>query len=246
MSSSSRSQGHRGGGRARWAASLRRGWWIGLLVTALVVLGAGAQYVRAARAAPYVATQTLQLALLEVPTASTSATAAADANAASIARLLASGGLLASPALAAAIAARVHADDPSLAGVTPGTVAAGLSATHDAGGFVTLHAHWASAAGAEALLRATVEELRGGVLAGEPAVTALMAPGPPGTVPRVDSVGAPSAAAPDAAALAAARGDLLARIGLGVLAGLLATLAGGMLLSRRALEVVPSEWSPEK
>ena len=225
---------------------LRRGWWIGLLVAGLVMLGAGAQYVRAVRAAPYAATQTLQLALLEPPAASTSAIAAANANAASVARLLASGGLLASPYLDAAIAARVHADDPSLAGVAPGTVAARLSATHGAGGFVTLHAQWASAAGAEALLRAAVEELRGGALASAPAVTALMAPRPQGTVLRADVVGAPSAAAPDAAMLAAARGDLLARIGLGVLAGLLATLASGMLLSRRASAIVPSERAPEK
>lgn len=220
-------------------ASLRRGWWVGLLVGLLVVLGAGAQYVRTVRAVPYVATQTLQLALLEPPTASTSATAAADANAASVARLLASGGLLASPSLDTAIAARMHAGDPSLAGVTPSTVAANLSATHDAGGFVALRAQWASAAGAEALLRAAVEELGAGALAGEPAVRALTAAGPPGAVLRVAAVVGPSAAVPDAGMLAAARGDLLARVGLGVLAGLLAALAGGMLLARRTSPPIP-------
>lgn len=226
-----------------WSASvlsvLRRGWWIGVLVAVLVVLGAGAQYARAVRAAPYVATQSLHIALLEPPTASTSAVAAADANAAGIARLLASGELLASPSLDAAIAARMHADNPSLAGVTPGAVAAGLSATHDMGGFVTLKARWASARGAEALLRAAVEVLRGDALAGEPMVMALMAAGLPGALLRVDTAGAPSVAAPDVGALLAARGDLLARIGLGVLAGLLAALAGGMLLVRRTTPPVP-------
>lgn len=223
---------------------MRRGWWIGVLVAALVVLGAGAQYVRAVRAAPYVAIQRLHIALLEPPTASTSAVAAAAANAASIARLLASGGLLASPRLDTAIAGRAHADQPVLTGVTPGAMAGALSATHDTGGFVTLRAQWASAAGSEALLRATVEVLRGGALAGEPAVMALMAPGPPGALLWVDAVGTPSVPAPDAGALIAARGDLIARIGLGVLAGLLAALAGGMLFTRRSSPLVPLSQRP--
>ncbi|HEX6797279.1 MAG TPA: hypothetical protein VF116_06160 [Ktedonobacterales bacterium] len=247
MSSKSHSQSQGSGARARWAIlAMRRGWWIGVLVGVLVVFGAGAQYVRAVRAAPYVATQTLHIALLEPPTASTSAVAVAAANAASIARLLASGGLLASPQLDAAIADRMHADHPALSGVTPGAVAGSLSATHDTGGFVTLRAQWASPTGAEALLRAAEEVLRGGALAGEPAVMALMIPGPPGVALRVDAAGAPSVPAPDAGALIAARGDLIARIGLGVLAGLLAVMAGGMLFTRRSSPLIPLSQRPRE
>ena len=98
-----------------WQAALRRGWWVGTLVAALVMLGAGAQYARAVRIAPYVATQTLQIVLLAPPTASTSEIAAAQANAESIARLLTSGDLLAAPDLDAAIAARMRSDDRAVA-----------------------------------------------------------------------------------------------------------------------------------
>lgn len=231
-----------GRGWSAWRAALRRGWWVGVLVAALVVLGAGAQYVRAARAVPYVATQTLQLAPLEPPTASTSDIAAANAHAASIARLLASGGLLASPPLDAAIATRMRADDPTLPGVTPGAVATSLSATHDAT-LVTLRTQWSSAQEAEALLRAAVEVLRGGALAAEPAVVALISPG---AVLRVAVAGAPTGAVRDADALAVARGDLLARVGLGLLAGLLAALAGGALLMRRLSAFIAGERAPQE
>lgn len=229
--------------RTGWL-SLRRGWWVGALVLVLVVLLAGAQYVRAARAAPYVATQTLQIALLEPPTASTSEVAAAQANAASIARLLSSGGLLAAPDLDAAIAARMKADDTALAGVTPGAVAAGLSATHDAA-TLTLHARWSSSKGADALRQAAVEIMSdGAALAAEPAVAELV---PPGAVLQVQAadmrIG--TAVERDGEVLAAARGDLLARIGLGLLAGLLAALGGGLLLARRSPAVVPSERAPQ-
>lgn len=226
-----------------WWAALRRGWWLGVLVAALVVLGAGAQYVRAVRAAPYVASQTLQIFLLAPPTASTSQIAAVQANAESITRLLASGGLLAAPDLDAAIAARMRADDPTLRGVTPGAVAAGLSAAHD-GATLMLSARWASADGAEALRRAAAETLSGGALAREPAVMALV---PPGAMLQVQAAEVPpvTALGRDGGALAAARGDLLARIGLGVLAGLLAALGGGLLLARRQSAPVSHERTPD-
>ncbi len=225
-----------------WWAALRRGWWVGVLVATLVVLGAGAQYVGALRAAPYVATQTLQIILLEPSTASTSQVAAARVNAESIARLLSSNGLITAPDLDAAIAARMYADDPSRSSVTLAAVAAGLTATHD-GATLTLRARWSSADGAEALLRAAVETISGDALAREPAVMTLV---PPGVVLQVQAAEVPpvTAVGRDGGALAAARGDLLARIGLGVLAGLLAALGGGMLLARRQSAAVSTARAP--
>ena len=210
-------------------------------MAALVVLGAGAQYVRAVRAAPYVATQTVQIILLAPPTASTSQIAAAQANAEGIARLLTSGGLLAASDFDASIAARRRADDPSRVGTTPEAIAGALSAAHD-GTAVTLTARWTSAAGAGALLRAALETLQAGALVAEPAVAALT---PSGTMLQVQAVGAPhEVAAPDGAAIMLARGDLAARIALGALAGLLAALGGGLLLARRQAVAVSTEPVP--
>jgi hypothetical protein len=224
-----------------WRAALSRGWWIGALIVVLVAFGAGVRYMQAVRAAPYVATQQVHIALLMPLTASTTDAAAANANAASIARLLASGGLLAASDLDAAIAARMHANAPTLAGVTPEAVAAGLSASQD-GATITLRAQWPSAAGADELLKAAVAVLQGGALATAPALAPLV---PPGAVLQIDATGTPDQAVPDAGTQMAARGDLLMRFGLGLAVGFLAALAAGWLSMRRMRAVAtPRSASP--
>jgi hypothetical protein len=211
------------------AATLRRWWWIAALVTLVTLFLAAYGY--ASTRPIYVATQHLTIVLLPPDGATATEVARTEQDEQAIARLLVQGNIFASRPLDAAIAAQLASHGGQGAGISASNIATAVLATHT-GNMVTVSARWSSPGGARALVTATAAALADGALQPSAAQAGDM---PPGASLRVEVDVPPGQAVVDEAVAGMARGLLLGRIALGVVAGLVLAVGAGLLRMRAAV-----------
>ncbi|HEX6542243.1 MAG TPA: hypothetical protein VF040_10850 [Ktedonobacterales bacterium] len=228
----------------RWAdaaAIVRRWWWVFVVVTLAISTLSLIGWVRTPPV--YVAARTVYVAVVPAGMPSGQASYFAEQQALAVARTIVSPGFLTAPAYEQAVSrALASTPDHSLRDASPQTLGQALSASHSVT-TITMAASWGSAAGASALATAAADALA----QSNPAVLALLSEGnSSGEAPRfmVDSHAPPVVR--DATAIDSARGTLLLRLALSVLAGLLVMGMVGLLERRLAGGTNQRETEPQR
>lgn len=214
-------------------AAARRRWWLVVLLVLLVAAGSLVRYLGpgATQRDSYIATRSLRIVVVPVGASTAYDGYIAVRQEDEIARTLATGGLLSDARLDAAIAVRMRVDN--LRGSLDAHAiasATALSASHS-GNLITLTARGRTAAEADAIATAAVE-----TLSSEALVSLL----PSALVPQssdallVQAVGSASQPMRDTARDAAAVWQILARIAIAIVAGIILTLLMGWWMSLRS------------
>ncbi len=213
-------------------AAAQRHWWLVALLVLLVAAGSLVQYVVGTGAAhrdAYIATRSLRIVLVPegASTAYSSYVAARQED--EIARTLVSSGLLSSAQLDEAIATRMRADhieNPP----TARDIAAALAATHD-GSLVILTARGRTPAEADAIATAATETLTATTV-GAMVSSRLVPSAGAGLVVQVEgSAGQPTR---DTTQSEAALWQVVMRVALALVAGILLALLVGSWVSMRS------------
>ncbi len=221
--------------RRRWGGVWRR-WWIALLVTAVVIVLAVAQYAASPERHTYIAVQRLRVVVVPAAGSTGYDTYRADTAAATVAGVLASQSTLAArqfDTTVAALASKQHgvgmlAGIASFSGqISANDVATALSGSH-AGDELTVTARWPTESGAVALASAS-----GSTLAGYPVPATALASLPSGATVGIEVEGSVARPIVDAARASSALWTLLERVGLGFVAGLAVAFVAEKLLGHR-------------
>lgn len=211
------------------AAALRH-WWLVALLTLLVGAGSFARYeaMGAAHHDSYIATRSLRIVVVPEGDATAYSDYAASRQEDEIARMLASGGLLSNAQLDEAIATRMRADrieNPPAAR----DIAAALSATHN-GNLILLTVRGRTSAEAEALATAATETVNATTIGAMlPSIQALSA----GERLLVEVEGSSGQPTRDTTQREAAVWQVVTRVALALVAGMLLTLLLGWWVSMR-------------
>lgn len=217
--------------RGALAAALRH-WWLAALLVVLVAAGSLAQYVVGTSGAHrdvYVATRSLRIVVLPEGAATAYSGSVAARQEDEIARTLVSSGLLSSTQLDEDIAARMRATG-SAHPPTARDIAAALSATHD-GSLVILTARGRTPVEAAAIATAATEALNATTVGAMVAAGQASSAGGRLLVQVEGSAGQPTR---DTTQNEAALWQLVTRVALALVAGILLTLLLGGWVSTRS------------
>ncbi len=213
-------------------AAARRHWWLVALLVLLVAAGSLVQYAVGTGAAhrdTYIATRSLRIVVVPEGASTAYSGAVASRQEDEIARTLVSDGFLSSAQLGEAIATRMRADHIEHP-PTARDIAAALSATHD-GSLVILTARGRTPAEADAIAAAATETLNATTV-GAMATSELMPSAGEGLLVQVEgSAGQPTR---DTTQNEAALWQVVTRVALAVVAGVLLTLLVGWWVSTRS------------
>lgn len=215
--------------RVAMAAAQRR-WWLAVLLVLLVAAGSLVQYVSAGTSQhdSYVATRSLRIVVVPLGASTAYDGYIAARQEGAIAQALATGGLLSDARLDEAIAASMRADQ-SVGPLAAHGIAAALSATYS-GNLVTFTARGRTTAEADAIATAAAETLSSGALASF-LPSALVPPSGDALLVQKESSASPPVrytAQNDVAVW-----QIVTRIALAVVVGVLLTLLFGWWLSLR-------------